>query len=80
MSIPKNPAAATVEQQESAALAALGPQLTEVEFTWLVHPDAVEGRDYDLERLTWIWKVTTDQDKTIVDDNQSGVNSMALPI
>jgi len=55
----------------------LGPQLTEVEFVWLVHPDAVEGVDYDVERLAWVWKVTTDQDKKIVDDNQSGVNSVA---
>lgn len=55
----------------------LGPQRTEVEMIWLVHKDAVENRDYDLQKLTWLWKVTTDQDKKIVDDNQAGVNSLA---
>jgi Rieske 2Fe-2S family protein len=55
----------------------LGPQLTEVEMIWLVHPDAVAGKDYQVDRLTWLWRVTTEQDKRIVDDNQAGVNSVA---
>jgi Rieske 2Fe-2S family protein len=55
----------------------LGPIRTEVEMIWLVREDAVEGKDYDVEKLTWLWRVTTDQDKKIVDDNQAGVNSMA---
>ncbi len=55
----------------------IGPQQTEVEMIWLVNPNAVEGRDYQLDRLTWLWRVTTDQDKKIVDDNQAGVNSIA---
>ena len=50
-------------------------QKTEVELTWLVARGAVEGRDYDVEKLTWMWQITTEQDKKIVDDNQSGVNS-----
>jgi Rieske 2Fe-2S family protein len=45
------------------------------EIIWLVHEDAVEGRDYDLERLTWLWNVTTIADKTIIEKNQEGVNS-----
>lgn len=55
----------------------LGPQRTEVEMIWLVREDAVEGRDYDVAKLTWLWDVTTQQDKKIVDDNQAGVNSLA---
>lgn len=55
----------------------LAPQLTEVEMIWLVREDAVEGRDYDVGNLTWLWKVTTDQDKKITEDNQAGVNSLA---
>jgi phenylpropionate dioxygenase-like ring-hydroxylating dioxygenase large terminal subunit len=55
----------------------LAPRLTEVEMIWLVNPTAVEGRDYQLDRLTWLWRVTTDQDAKIVDDNQAGVNSLA---
>jgi len=49
--------------------------LTEMEVIWLVHSDAVEGVDYDLERLTWLWKTTSAEDKKIVEMNQAGVNS-----
>jgi phenylpropionate dioxygenase-like ring-hydroxylating dioxygenase large terminal subunit len=48
---------------------------TEMEVIWLVHADAVEGVDYDIERLTWLWKTTSAQDKKIVEMNQAGVNS-----
>ena len=45
------------------------------EIIWLVHEDAEEGRDYDLERLCWLWDVTTVADKHIIEKNQEGVNS-----
>ena len=48
---------------------------TEVEIVWLVRDDAQEGKDYDLERLTWLWHVTTAADKDIIERNQAGVNS-----
>lgn len=48
---------------------------TEMEVLWLVHQDAVEGVDYDVTRLTWLWKTTSAEDKKIVEMNQAGVNS-----
>jgi phenylpropionate dioxygenase-like ring-hydroxylating dioxygenase large terminal subunit len=48
---------------------------TEMEVIWLVHQDAVEGVDYDVDRLTWLWKTTSVEDKKIVEMNQAGVNS-----
>ena len=45
------------------------------EIIWLVREDAEEGRDYDRERLTWLWDVTTKADKFIIEKNQQGVNS-----
>ena len=42
---------------------------------WMVHGDAVEGEDYDIENLTWLWDVTTKADERIVINNQKGVNS-----
>ena len=45
------------------------------DITWLVRGDAQEGRDYDTEKLTWLWDVTTQADKTIIERNQQGVNS-----
>ena len=50
-------------------------QHTEMEVVWLVHEDAVEGKDYDVGRLTWLWKMTSVEDKKIVELNQAGVNS-----
>lgn len=48
---------------------------TEMEVIWLVHEDAVAGRDYDEERLTWLWDTTSAEDKRIVELNQAGVRS-----
>ncbi len=50
---------------------------TEMEVIWLVRGDAVEGRDYDLARLIWLWDVTSAEDKLIIERNQAGVRSRA---
>ena len=55
----------------------ISPTQTEVTTKWLVHKDAVEGRDYDLKRLTEVWTMTNDEDRRVVEDNQQGVNSPA---
>lgn len=47
----------------------------EMELIWLVRGDAVEGQDYDLNRLTWLWKVTTEEDKKIIEHTARGVRS-----
>jgi Rieske 2Fe-2S family protein len=48
---------------------------TDMEVIWLVRDDARSGVDYDLERLTWLWKVTSVADKRIIELNQQGINS-----
>ncbi len=48
---------------------------TEVELMWLVHKDAEEGKDYNVEEMIWMWDVTTIADKRIIEDNQKGVLS-----
>ena len=48
---------------------------TEMEVIWLVHEDAIEGTDYDVGDLTWLWKTTSIEDKRIVEHNQAGINS-----
>lgn len=55
----------------------LTPLTTAVTTKWLVHKDAVEGVDYDLETLTHVWIETNNQDRRIVEDNASGVASPA---
>jgi glycine betaine catabolism A len=48
---------------------------TEVRTTWLVHAEAEEGVDYDVKRLTEVWEVTNDQDRTLVQNNHLGIAS-----
>jgi phenylpropionate dioxygenase-like ring-hydroxylating dioxygenase large terminal subunit len=48
---------------------------TDMEVIWLVRADAREGTDYDLARLTWLWKVTSIADKRIIELNQQGITS-----
>jgi Rieske 2Fe-2S family protein len=48
---------------------------SECDITWLVNADAVEGKDYDKDRLIWLWDVTTVADKRIIEANAKGVNS-----
>ncbi|WP_110642802.1 aromatic ring-hydroxylating dioxygenase subunit alpha [Salinicola sp. CPA57] len=55
----------------------LGPQETLVTTKWLVHKDAVEGVDYDPERLRQVWDATNDQDRRLAEENQLGINSRA---
>jgi glycine betaine catabolism A len=54
----------------------ISPEKTLVNAKWLVHRDAVEGRDYDLQNLLKVWTVTNDQDLDLVERNQEGVNSI----
>ena len=55
----------------------LGPQLTQVTTWWLVHKDAQEGVDYDVEHLTRVWAATNDQDRVLAENNQAGINNKA---
>ncbi len=48
---------------------------SECDITWLVNGDAEEGKDYDRDRLVWLWDVTTAADKRIIEYNSAGVNS-----
>ncbi|NUH66426.1 aromatic ring-hydroxylating dioxygenase subunit alpha [Sulfitobacter sp. S0837] len=53
----------------------IAPDRTLVRTKWLVHADAVEGEDYDLENLTAVWKTTNAEDAHLVSLAQRGVSS-----
>lgn len=53
----------------------VGVKETLVTCKWLVHEDAVEGVDYDVDTLTELWTKTNLQDKQLAENNQAGVNS-----
>lgn len=61
----------------STRLLPLGPQLTSVRVWWLVDAKAVEGRDYQLEKLIPFWQLTSEQDWEICERQQRGINSSA---
>lgn len=52
-----------------------GPQETAITVKWVVNKDAVEGIDYDLDRLTEVWAATDSEDQWLAENNQRGVNS-----
>jgi glycine betaine catabolism A len=45
---------------------------------WFVHPDAVEGEDYDVETLIGLWHATNLQDVALCERTQLGVNSRSF--
>ncbi|MFC0244458.1 aromatic ring-hydroxylating dioxygenase subunit alpha [Falsochrobactrum ovis] len=55
----------------------IGPGETQLTTKWLVHKDAVENVDYNLDELTHVWMQTNDQDRRIVEENAIGINSPA---
>jgi len=50
----------------------LDRQRTLVRTTWLVHADAEEGQDYDLDNLTRVWQATNEQDASLSGRPRSG--------
>jgi phenylpropionate dioxygenase-like ring-hydroxylating dioxygenase large terminal subunit len=48
---------------------------TEAQVIWLVRGDAVEGRDYDVDEVTWMWRRTLEEDIKITENNQKGICS-----
>lgn len=63
---------------DHALLVTFVPQAADatlVVLKWLVHEDAREGTDYDEGKLRWLWEVTTEQDKSLIELNASGVGT-----
>jgi Rieske 2Fe-2S family protein len=49
---------------------------TDVIVSWLVNGSARE-QDVDVDRMVWLWDVTTKQDKAIIERNAAGVRSLS---
>jgi Rieske 2Fe-2S family protein len=52
-----------------------GRTRTKVRVIWLVHQDAVEGRDYRLEDIMPFWQLTSEQDWALCEQAQRGISS-----
>ena len=46
-----------------------------MELVWFVRGDALEGKDYNVDEVTWLWHHTTQEDDYIISRNSAGVNS-----
>jgi Rieske 2Fe-2S family protein len=68
---------ANADHAVAARLTPLAADLTHVQGTWIVDKDAVEGRDYTLDRLLPVWDRTNRQDWAICEAQQQGVSSPA---
>ena len=68
---------ASCDHAVSTRLLPAGAQLTAIRVYWLVDEKAVEGRDYELEKLLPFWQLTSEQDWEICERQQRGVNSSA---
>jgi len=54
---------------------AVSPSKTIIDLTWLVDSKAVEGKDYEVERLIEFWKITGEQDWALCENNFRGIES-----
>ena len=59
----------------SFSLMPMTPDRTLVRTSWLVHEDAVEGVDYDIDNLTKVWRATNLQDAWLAEINHRGISS-----
>jgi Rieske 2Fe-2S family protein len=55
----------------------LDPGRTQVDVCFLVRGDAVEGVDYDPERVAHVWKATSEEDWQLCENNYAGIKSRA---
>jgi Rieske 2Fe-2S family protein len=66
---------ASCDHAVTTRLLPAGLHRTAVRVTWLVHQDAVEGRDYCLADILPFWQLTSEQDWELCERAQAGVKS-----
>ena len=67
---------ATADQLFMFSAVPVAARETVIVSKWLVHKDAVEGVDYTIDDLARLWTATNLQDRTLVENNQAGVDSL----
>ena len=69
---------ASCDHAVTTRLLPAGLQRTAVRVTWLVHQDAVEGRDYRLEDIMPFWQLTSEQDWELCEQGSKGRQLVSL--
>ena len=54
-----------------------GVRHTDVEMVFLVHPDAVEGKDYDVEHMVGLWHNTLREDRWVLTQGIANISTSA---
>ncbi|CAN5206035.1 aromatic ring-hydroxylating dioxygenase subunit alpha [soil metagenome] len=77
ITLPNLWAHANCDYAMTTRLLPLGPEKTRVDVCFFVREDAVEGTDYDPERVAHVWKATSEEDWELCENNQAGLRSRA---
>ncbi|MGF1481884.1 MAG: aromatic ring-hydroxylating dioxygenase subunit alpha [Cyanophyceae cyanobacterium] len=55
----------------------LSPELTQIDVAFLVHEAAVANHDYQVDKVTAVWRATSEQDWQLCEHNYAGICSSA---
>ena len=68
---------ASCDHGVSTRLTPAGPKATRARVIWVVDENAVEGKDYRLEKLLPFWQLTSEQDWRLCEQAERGISSSA---
>ncbi len=77
ISLPNFWAHANADYTMTTRLIPLSASQTQIEVTFLVHENAVEGKDYAVDDVAAIWRATSEQDWQLCENNYAGICSSA---
>lgn len=77
ITLPNLWAHANCDYAMTTRLLPLSAQSTQVDVSFLVRGNAVEGEEYDPEEVARVWKATSEQDWELCENNQAGIRSAA---
>jgi len=75
ITLPNSWAHANADYAMTTRLTPVRADCTNVEVTFFIRDDAVEGEDYDVDELTAVWIATSEQDWALCEQNYLGVRS-----
>lgn len=75
ITLPNSWSHANADYAMTTRLTPVRADCTDVDVTFFVRDDAVEGKDYDVAELTAVWIATSEQDWVLCEQNYAGVQS-----
>ncbi|MEM8505569.1 MAG: aromatic ring-hydroxylating dioxygenase subunit alpha [Cyanobacteria bacterium P01_D01_bin.1] len=77
ISLPNFWAHANADYAMTTRVIPISASQTQIEVTFLVHADAVEGTDYNPDNVAAVWRATSEQDWQLCENNYAGICSSA---